>query len=61
MKPVVLIVDDEPAARFGMKRALEKEGYTVLEADSLASADRAVENQTQKILKFGKWEYFQKL
>ncbi|HSE38156.1 MAG TPA: sigma-54 dependent transcriptional regulator [Blastocatellia bacterium] len=45
MKPVVLIVDDEPAARFGMKRALEKEGYTILEADSLAGADRVVEEQ----------------
>jgi DNA-binding NtrC family response regulator len=45
MKPVVLIVDDEPAARFGMKRALEKEGYTILEANSLGEADQAVENQ----------------
>ncbi|MEK6324021.1 MAG: sigma-54 dependent transcriptional regulator [Acidobacteriota bacterium] len=44
MKSVVLIVDDEPAARYGMKRALEKEGYTILEADSLATADEAVEN-----------------
>ena len=50
MKPVVLIVDDEPAARFGMKRALEKEGYTILEADSPAAADRAVENQTPAVV-----------
>jgi len=50
MKPVVLIVDDEPAARFGMKRALEKEGYTILEADSLAGANRAVENQTPSVV-----------
>ena len=45
MKPVVLIVDDEPAARFGMKRALEKEGYTILEAahpgEALEMATRA--------------------
>lgn len=44
MKSVVLIVDDEPAARFGMRRALEKEGYAILEADDVASADRALEN-----------------
>jgi DNA-binding NtrC family response regulator len=50
MKPVVLIVDDEPAARFGMKRALEKEGYTILEADSLAHADQAVENHTPSVV-----------
>ena len=50
MKPVVLIVDDEPAARFGMKRALEKEGYTILEADSLARADQAVENHTPSVV-----------
>jgi DNA-binding NtrC family response regulator len=50
MKPVVLIVDDEPAARFGMKRALEKEGYTIVEADSLARADQAVENHTPSVV-----------
>ena len=50
MKPVVLIVDDEPAARYGMKRALEKEGYTILEADSLATADEAVANHTPSVV-----------
>ncbi len=50
MKPVVLIVDDEPAARFGMKRALEREGYTILEAESLARADQAVENHTPSVV-----------
>lgn len=50
MKRVVLIVDDEPAARFGMKRALEKEGYTILEADSLARAEQAVENQSPSVV-----------
>ena len=50
MKPVVLIVDDEPAARFGMKRALEKEGYTILEADNLAGADRVVEDQAPGVV-----------
>jgi DNA-binding NtrC family response regulator len=50
MKSVVLIVDDEPAARFGMKRALEKEGYTILEADNLEAAERAVENSSPKVV-----------
>jgi len=50
MKPVVLIVDDEPAARFGMKRALEKEGYAILEADSLVRADQAVEKHTPSVV-----------
>ena len=50
MKSVVLIVDDEPAARYGMKRALEKEGYTILEADSLPAADEAVANHTPNVV-----------
>src|SRR5712691_4791852 len=50
MKSVVLIVDDEPAARYGMKRALEKEGYTILEADSLGSAEEAVEIYTPSVV-----------
>jgi len=50
MKSVVLIVDDEPAARFGMRRALEKEGYTILEADNLEAADRAVQNSSPKVV-----------
>ena len=32
MKKLILIVDDEKAARFGMKLALEKDGYQVVEA-----------------------------
>lgn len=32
MKKSILIVDDEKAARFGMKLALEKDGYNVMEA-----------------------------
>ncbi|HQR37580.1 MAG TPA: sigma-54 dependent transcriptional regulator [Blastocatellia bacterium] len=34
----VLIVDDEEAARYGMRRALEREGYVLDEADSTAAA-----------------------
>lgn len=43
MNPKVLIVDDEYSARYGMKRALEKEGYTILEAENISSADKMVE------------------
>ncbi len=32
MQKLILIVDDEKAARFGMKLALEKDGYNVMEA-----------------------------
>lgn len=35
---IVLIVDDEPAARLGMRKALETRGYKIHEASSLASA-----------------------
>jgi DNA-binding NtrC family response regulator len=35
----ILIVDDEPAARYGMRRALES-AYRVIEADSAAAARR---------------------
>lgn len=43
MESLVLIIDDEPAARYGMKRALEKEGYTIAEADSVRSAEQLLE------------------
>jgi DNA-binding NtrC family response regulator len=38
----VLIVDDEEAARYGMRRALEREGYTIDEAGSTDEARRWV-------------------
>ncbi len=50
MKPAVLIVDDEPAARFGMKRALEKEGYTILEAESLARSEQVFEHNNPTVV-----------
>lgn len=43
MESLVLIIDDEPAARYGMKRALEKEGYAIAEADSIRSAEQLLE------------------
>ena len=38
MAKLILIVDDEKAARFGMRMALEKDGYSVLEANDSTSA-----------------------
>ena len=46
----ILIVDDEPAARYGMKRALEKEGYRILEAESIATAERFVESASPSVV-----------
>src|SRR5947209_13603991 len=37
----ILIVDDEPAARYGMRRALESK-YRIAEADSAATAREAL-------------------
>jgi DNA-binding NtrC family response regulator len=50
MNHTILIVDDEPAARYGMRRALEKERYNVLEAESVASAERFVENSSPSVV-----------
>ena len=40
--PKILIVDDEPGIRFGVRDFLEAEGLEVEEADSCAAAERAV-------------------
>ena len=40
--PRILIVDDEPGIRFGMRDFLENDGLEVEEADSVATAERAV-------------------
>src|SRR5450755_4665456 len=37
----ILIVDDEPAARYGLRRALEA-GYRIVEADSAETAREAL-------------------
>ncbi|HXG68870.1 MAG TPA: response regulator, partial [Blastocatellia bacterium] len=50
MQPVVLVVDDEPAARYGIRRALEKEGYALAEADSIASAEAAVDSRNPGVV-----------
>jgi len=40
--PKILIVDDEPGIRFGMRDFLEREGLEVEEADSAAAAEKGV-------------------
>src|SRR5579862_943237 len=50
MKPLVLIVDDEAAARYGMRRALEREGYDLAEADGVAAAKRAIQDRTPQVV-----------
>jgi DNA-binding NtrC family response regulator len=42
MKPHILIIDDDPATRFGFSKYLSKVGYTVKEASSLAEARKAI-------------------
>ena len=42
MPPRILIVDDEPSVRFGMRDFLESAGYEIEQADSLKSAREAL-------------------
>src|SRR5262245_8406086 len=50
MSATVLIVDDEEPARYGIRRALEKEGYSLLEAQSTAEADAILEHQSPEVV-----------
>ncbi|MEK7822165.1 MAG: sigma-54 dependent transcriptional regulator, partial [Planctomycetota bacterium] len=43
--PAILIADDEKGARFGMKKALEKDGYSILEASSGKEALELIRNR----------------
>ncbi len=45
MKPIILLVDDEAAIRFGFSKYLTKNGYQVQEAATLAEAQEAVAGQ----------------
>jgi len=49
-KATVLIVDDEEAARYGMQRALERMGYEIVEAASVAEARHLVEAKKPDLL-----------
>jgi DNA-binding NtrC family response regulator len=42
MKPHILIIDDDPATRFGFSKYLSKSEYSVKEAPSLADARKAI-------------------
>ena len=50
MKHRVLIIDDEPAARYGLRRALEKEGYEIFEASTTAEAEQIVERAIPEVV-----------
>lgn len=50
MNATILIVDDEAPARYGMRRTLEKEGYAILEAESVAIAKSVVEASTPSVV-----------
>ncbi|MEN3333826.1 MAG: hypothetical protein V7641_3191 [Blastocatellia bacterium] len=45
MAASILIVDDEAAARYGMRRALEKEGYRIHEADTVSKANALLRSE----------------
>jgi DNA-binding NtrC family response regulator len=45
MAASVLIVDDEAAARYGMRRALEKEGYRIHEAETTSKANEILSSE----------------
>ena len=50
MKKLILIVDDEKAARFGMKLALEKDGYKVMEAGDGIGAFDAIKAKNPSLI-----------
>ena len=50
MGSVVLIFDDEVAARYGIRRALEKEHHTILEADGVSTADELIEQRSPAVV-----------
>ena len=50
MKKSILIVDDEKAARFGMKLALEKDGYQVVEASDGIEAFEIIKAKSPSLI-----------
>ena len=50
MSKLILIVDDEKAARYGMRMALEKDGYSVLEASDNTSAFEMVNTKNPALV-----------
>ena len=58
--PKVLIVDDEPGIRFGVRDFLESEGFEVEEADSTAAAERLVRDLAVRAVKEGADQFLAK-
>jgi DNA-binding NtrC family response regulator len=50
MNATVLIVDDEEPARYGIRRALEKEGYSLDEAANTAEAEAAIQTRSPEVV-----------
>ena len=50
MKKLILIVDDEKAARFGMRLALEKDGYNVMEASDGIEAFEIIKAKSPSLI-----------
>jgi DNA-binding NtrC family response regulator len=50
MAASVLIVDDEAAARYGMRRALEKEGYRIHEAETVSKANEILRSEPVSVV-----------
>jgi DNA-binding NtrC family response regulator len=48
--PTILIVDDEEAARYGMRRALDHRGYQLIEAANTQQAREQIERQRPDLL-----------
>ncbi|HZM00484.1 MAG TPA: sigma-54 dependent transcriptional regulator, partial [Planctomycetota bacterium] len=48
--PAILVVDDEALIRFTLRSRLEKEGYAVLEADSVAAARQRLRDGVDLVL-----------
>jgi DNA-binding NtrC family response regulator len=50
MNRKILIVDDEAASRYGMRRALEKEGFIIYEAENTLEAESQIELQHPQVV-----------
>jgi DNA-binding NtrC family response regulator len=50
MEGKILIIDDEAASRYGMRRALEREGYIIYEAENTREAEEQILARTPQVL-----------
>jgi DNA-binding NtrC family response regulator len=49
-RPTILIIDDEEAARYGMRRALDRHGYNLIEAANTKEARSQIEREGPDLL-----------